>query len=213
MEDITTAVIFVAVILFGFLITKFIEYSLERKLKELVAWSVSDDPSECRYNGPLHIYISNAQNKLSLPQEYRICGDDEWDVIKEILKQYQKELTQDYFLGKVHLFVSKYVIYGEVYFMYALERFLDHHQCDYSFLSHKMQQETISYKSYGSWGGPLFDATFSLTDFAVVYHKLYYIAYLFCKNSKVINPKSDSYQGDNSIKEILDTRQIQISRF
>ena len=162
---------------------------------------------------PLYSYIANAQIKLNIPSEYKIGGTNEWDIVKNILTEFQKELIQDYFNSNLKIVKSKYVIPGEHYFMFALTSFLEDHQCDYDFQGNNMRKEQLSYKRYGDWGGPCYDATYSLTDFALVYHKLYYITYLFCKRSEIFNPKGVAFQNSESIKSILDTKQIQISRY
>lgn len=76
-----------------------------------------------------------------------------------------------------------------------------------------MHQKRLSYSEYGSWGGKLFDATFLISDFSVVFHKLMYTSYLYCKSSKSINPKNELYQYPESIRKVLDSRELSISRF
>lgn len=63
---------------------------------------------------------------------------------------------------------GKYLMPDKTYFMYLLQGYCEEHQCDYKLLGYDMHKETISHKSYGSWGGPLYDATYSLTDFAIL---------------------------------------------
>ena len=134
-------------------------------------------------------------------------------MVKDILSEFQKELIQDYFSNKLKIVKSKYDIPGEHYFMFALTSFLEDHQCDYDFQGNPMHKDTLSYKRYGDWGGPCYDATYSLTDFALVYHKLYYVAYLFCKSSEIFNPKGVAFRNSESIRSILDAKQIQMSRY
>ena len=134
-------------------------------------------------------------------------------MVKDILAEFQKELIQDYFNNNLKIIKSKYAIPAEHYFMFALTSFLEDHQCDHDFHGNAMQKERLSYKRYGDWGGPCYDATYSLTDFALVYHRLYYVAYLFCRSSKILNPNGVAFQNSESIIRILDTKQIQISRY
>lgn len=194
--------VYVAIIAFE----KWHEYSQSKKMKDLVAWSLTGGDGI-----PLWAELSNAQINLHIPQEYCISGDQEWSLVKGILEEYKKHLTLSYFQGQLGLIKSKYVINGEAYFMFTLQDFLREHQCDYNFLGHNMHKETLEYKRYGDWGGPCYDATYSLTDFAIVFHKMYYIAYLFCKNNKAINPSEDAFQNEKIISEIIDTKQIQLS--
>ena len=219
-EPITYRILIYAISIFVFVasvaFSKWRDLSRERKLRDLVSWSVVNaKPQELLVHShdlPLWAYLKNAQIKY-IPQEHHISGDDEWQFAKEILEAYQNYLTQSYFRGHLKEIKSKYAVDGEDYFMSALHDFLSSHECDSKFLGYDMHEKTVDYKGYGSWGGPLFDATYSLSKFAVVYHKMYYIAYHYCKNSKITNPKGSSFQNEKYIREILDTNQIQISRY
>lgn len=186
--------------------------SKERSLRDLVFWCVSEDSKIYRCGLSLRDYIKNAQIKEELPQKYRLSGDTEWNFAEDILREFQHDMTQKYVQGCIEEINSKYVIPGDHYFMFSLDRFLEKHQCDSKFYGHEMHKETVSYKHYGDWGAQLFDATYSLTEFSVVYHKMYYLSHIFCKNSKVINKNGGSYRFEDDIKRILDTKQIHISR-
>ncbi len=181
-----------------------------KSLKKLVAWSVTED-NHIRCNLPLSSYIVKAQNKLSIPCEYRISGKTETWYMEEILAMYQKDLSQAYFKDQLVVIKSKYVITGEFYFMYLLYVFLSDHQYDYEFLGHDMHKEQLEYTHHGDWGGPLFNATYSLTDFALVFHKMHYITYMYCLSNEVLKDFVPEWNEEN-LKEILDTKQIQISR-
>lgn len=197
-------------------VSKWRALSQEIELRKLVAWNILPHQAFAEFDGhdfPLWTYISNAQIKFQLPQEYRISGDDEWSYAKDILSEYQKDLTLSYFKGQLKPIKSKYIVESEHYFMLGLCGFLKDHQCEYKFLGHDMHSKRVEYKEYGSWGGTLFDATYSLSEFAVVYHKLYYITYIFCKNSQFANPEGNSFTREGSIREILDSMQIQLSRY
>lgn len=202
--------IFVAIVAFG----KWRELSQERKLRNLVSWCVvKENYGELLIHAhdlPLWAYLKNAQIK-HLSQEYHISGDDEWKSAKVILDEYQKDLTQSYFKGKLIVIKSKYVISGECYFMASLYAFLSEHQCDYEFLSHDMHKERLEYNRYGDWGGPLYDAKYEQTDFAIVLHKMHYITYMYCKEDERLKGFVPAWNEEN-LKEILDTKQIQISR-
>lgn len=197
--------------------SKWREYSQEKKLRDLVSWSAIGDycPGLGRhsYVRELLIEVLNAQCNNAIDKKYSITEDSEKKCVIEIIEAYQKDIMRSYFKGQLIVIKSKYAISGADYFMISLCNFLKDHQCDYQFLGHEMHKERIAYKEYGAWGGTLFDATYSLTDFATVYHKLYYITYLFCKNSEIANPSGYAYNNEKYIKEILDTKQIQLSRY
>lgn len=207
MAEMITSLTFLLVVVFYFLFSKLRELYKVKSLRDLVAWSVNGEGGI-----PLWAEISNAQIKLKLPNEYCVIGDDEWEYVREILDEYRKDLMNSYFKGYLKMIKSKYVISGECYFMASLYTFLCEHQCDYEFLSHKMHKERLEYHRYGDWGGPLFDAKYEQTDFAIVFHKMHYITYMYCKEDKRLKAFVPVWNEEN-LKEILDTKQIQVSRF
>jgi len=196
---------------------KWREYSQEKKLRELVSWSALGDysPALGRYSylSELLYAVLNAQYDDAIDKKYRITEEFEKQYVREIIEEYQKDIMRSYFKGHLKLIKSKYVVNGEDYFLITMRDFLESHQCDEKFLCHDMHEEIVEYKRYGDWGGPCYDATYALTDFAIVFNKLYYITYLYCKHSKIANPRGNRFSNEMFIKEILDTKQIQISRF
>lgn len=193
------------------------ELSQEKTLRELVTWAALGDhcPTIDRnsYISELLIAILNAQYNDALDPKHQITEDIEKQYVAEILNEYRQNLMRSYFKGHLHPIKSKHSLSGEDYFMLSLVDFLKDHQCEESFLGHDMRKERLVYKRYGDWGGPCYDATYSITDFSVVYHKVYLIAYLYCKNNRRINPDGNYFNSEKFIKEILDTHQIQVSRF
>ena len=118
------------------------------------------------------------------------------------------DVARKYFLDQLSLIKSKYAASGEDYFMAAFYNFLTEHQCYHEVVGHAMQKERIAYKDYG-YGCD--DATYLLSDFGLLYHKLLYITFCYCKNSRVINHKKQlafGEQRENGIKAILDTKQL-----
>lgn len=210
MTGLIVAIILVVIIESYFIIKKVHELSKQKRLNELVAWCVTTNSNEYRNNLSLLDYIKNAQNKYCTTSELKIATD-EWDSVKLLIESFQNDTTQDYFCK--HLKNPPPKIDGESYFMCLLQEYLDKHQCDHYFLDNKMHKETLSRKDYGSWGGQLYDATYSVTDFALVFHKLYYISYMFCKNSTKINPNMEYFTCEKSIEDVITSKTISISRF
>lgn len=187
------------------------QYQRKEELKSLVAWCVVKDRS-FRYNLDLREHVHNAQLEY-VPKSYRISEQDEWSHVQHILRCFVSYLTDSYFSDYLYLPKSKYAISGDDYFMFSLCSFLEAHQCDFELSGQSMHKETISFIDYGTWGGMLYDAKYSLSDFALTYHKLYYISYMYCKSSPVINPKGKGYKREQKISDILDAGQIEISRY
>lgn len=192
------------------LIKKIGELSREKELKKYVAWCVSNNSTIYRCSLDLWHYVYNAQNDIT--EEYRISSDEEWETVKEILRGFCQELTQDYFYGRLNLPKTKYTLWEHEYFMLSLVPYLDAHQCDSVFLGHEMHEKRLSYKAYGQWGGQLYDAEYSLTDFAITMNKLYYIAYMYCKKNSTINPTGDLYRSAAGLEKIISGKTMKISR-
>ena len=198
---ISSGVLTILIIALIFMISKLREYYSEKKLRELVSWSIIGD---------YRFAIANAQYKYGIKKEYCITEETEKEYMWEIIAEFQKEMARSYFKGELKTVKSKYAIWGEHYFMYSLQYFLGKHQCDYEFLGHYMHEERISYKEYSGDG---YESTYTLTDFAVVYHKMYYISHVFCRNCKPIIESNMVLPFDNAknIEKILNTKQIEIS--
>ena len=191
-----------------FMVPKLRELYSESNLRKLVSWIMIN------HDLPLWTYIKDAQYKYEIKKEHRITDEHDWEIVQDILRQFQADIGQSYFKGNLKQIKSKYVISGEHYFMVLLCSYLMEHQCDREFLGYDMHKETLSYKEYGSWGGQLFDATYALTDFAIIYHKLYYIACVFCKNCPTLMKSFiPIYIDEKGTEEILNTKQIKISRY
>lgn len=200
----------IAIVAFG----KWKELIREKKLKELVEWSAIGDYSPAlgrnSYTSDLYIAIHNAQFNEAIDKKYRFT-EGEKQYILEIIDAYQKDIMRSYFKGSLRLIESKYVVSGETYFMAAMYSFLSEHECDYTFLGHDMHKERVFYKSYGESFSSGSESIYSLTDFALTFHKIHYVTYMYCKHNKILESYVPEWN-EKSIREILDTQQIQISR-
>lgn len=201
-----------------FLANKVYHYHLEKSLRDYVSWCVSDDPSAyCHYNRKciwkLRDYICNLQKHMRLGAEYRITEKSEKDIVCEIITAYQQDLIQSYFQNLLSLNRKIAKISSEEFFVITLVEFLRKNECEKEF-NGKDMYITKSYKSYPSRGMlPPFDAVYELTDYAVIYHKIYYIAELFLEENKHLYNIIHFYPNPDEIKKVIDTREIKVSRF
>lgn len=190
-------------------------------LYKFVAWCVSKDDLVYRCNLSLLHYVHNAQISLKISDSHSIRGDIERGYAKSILDGFTSYLCESYFCHKINRDnlrklgkwekIDGYFI--EIhFFMFQLYNYLSSHQCDSHFLGQDMHCKTLSRKDYGMWGGPLYDATYELTDFAVVFHKMLYISYMFCKNSSIYADVISKYATEQSYIDVINTKQISISR-
>ena len=196
-----------------------------------VAWCVTEDSHIYRCNMQLidwlhnipfysikkksaDCFFPNADKLFPIHEKYRIHIDEERTIAKEILKQYQQDLIQRYFSGKLSLAYSPPKLTSAEYFLFTLSEFLQKHECEKSFNGNEMYK-VKDYKSYGSWGGALYDATYELTDYAVVYHKMYYIAQMYCLTLRKnpLDTETTSYISAEVTKKVIDTREMKVSSY
>ena len=202
--------IFVAIIAFS----KWRELTIGRKLYNLVAWSVTTDfigSGSVRPGLDLIDYIGNVAYAHKLPDRYKITDEKEREIAKDILKEYQRFLTQEYFSRKLSCPKTKYTDYGEHFFFANLFDFLSSHQCDYTFIGNDMHDELLSRKQYGKSYTSDSESTYKLSAFGIVFHKLLYISYLFCKESPIYKNLVPSWRKPESFTDPLDSMQITIS--
>ncbi len=201
-------------------IFKWHELAKTKQLKNLVEWSVTGGYCPAAginsYDRELWVALLITQHKLNISREYRINEKEDFDNCHEIIKEYQADISRKYFLGELTLIKSKYAVSGEDYFMAAFYEFLSKRQCYNEVVGHTMHEERLEYKHYGQWGGELYDATYLLSDFGLMYHKLLYITFCYLKNSKIFNPENKvdwQEQRESGIKKVLDTKQLAVSCF
>lgn len=208
----TVALCFILFWIAFFFIQSYRDKSSVASLKELAAWTLTENDNVFRCNLRLRDYIHSAQLKYVSEKEFRIQTEEEWETVKTILGAYKEELSEAFFCNRLALPKSKYAISGEIFFFYSLCSFLREHQCESTIAGHEMREKQLEYKRYGNWGGPLYDAKYLLSDFGITYHKLLYASYMYCQNSRAINTKGDFYNREESIADIIASRQIEISR-
>ena len=229
-EQFASFALVILVFVFCFLVYKTHQYSLAKTLKSRVSWCVTDNSNIYRCNMSLlewlcnvphyakrkerNYFFPNADKSFPIDEKYWLSGEEELNIAKEILYAYQKELSQEYFSGQ--LSVSRFVckLSNAEYFLVTLKEFLEKYECKDTF-NDKRMYSTKSYKSFGSWGVPLFDATYELTDFAVVYHKIYLIAQIYCLalRENPLDTTTTSYHSAEYTKKVLDTREMEVSRY
>lgn len=208
MDDLLIALAYVSILLLIFFIGRFRTYSKEHSIFKLVS-QIMDYQNHNTI--PQYNAILRAQHDLRIPKEYHVSIEDHL-ILNDIISEFKKSLSEAYFMGQVGYIRSRYVIEEDAYFMYKLCGFLADHRCDREVGNHNMRKAVLSYKSHGKWGSDLYDASYKLSEFGIIYHKVYYISYLYCKNSKIFNPKGNSFPYDNSIKEVIDQGVLSVSQ-
>jgi len=201
--------------------TKWYGYRRDKKVREFVSWAVIGDYCPAlgvnSYVRTLLNSVLREQAKYIDSEKYMITGSEEEANAFEIIEEFQKSVSRNYFSERIKPPRGKFRKMTKTdFFFFHLNDFLAEHECDSEFFGHDMRGERISYSPRGTtiWSGS--DSTYVLTEFAIVYHKMYYIAYLYCKNSTITNPGTSKHYKEwveESLKKTLDTNQIEISSY
>lgn len=195
-----------------FLIEKLYKFSLEKALHNHICWCVSDDSKVHRCSLSLLDYVIIAQDYESkshkptydispIPEEYWVSRKDE--CVKDILRLYQSELSQQYFNGTLLSTSSVAKLSNEEYFMLTLYIFLIKHEDDGELCGKEMRTFKLKF-DYGDGG---YKKTYSLTDFGTAFFKLLYISTSVCVETERIK-KINPYYGLEGTKTILDSKEI-----
>lgn len=201
--DIILLLVSVSAISGYFLISKVTKLSAEQRLLDHIIWVRSHN---------LYSYILDFQRELSIPQQYCLQGGQEELLAKKILLAFQNFIESAYFKKELLPIRSKYVVYGEQFFARMLWVYLQKHSCDGKISGCDMHEKQLSQHRYGESISSGFDATYSLTQFGIVYHKLYYISFRFLGNSPIFNKNGTLFQEPDSafIKDAIDSAKISI---
>lgn len=196
-----------------FTIDRTVKYYKQKKLFDLVAWSVIGDynPMLGRYSyiNDLVFSITRAQSGDSISAQYKIVEEKDFKLVSEIVEEYQDYITKLYFRKELNLFKSKYTVSKTDYFMAMFHDFLSENSDKSEFLGHDMYSERIYYKRNEGGG---YRAKYAMSDFGILFYKLYYTTYMYCKESPVFQNRVKGWEEKN-IKDVLDTKQIDISCF
>ena len=188
-----------------------------KRTKKLVAWAVLGDYDAIvgpkSYTQALWSDIKNAQYTFKLSKEYSIIEENDVILCHDIIREYQNHMAKRYFLDTLPNYQTKKRLSSKDYFMATLYDFLSDHQCDHEFIGHIMCEKRLKYIEYGTWGVTNYDATYALSDFAIIYHKLLYITFCYCKNCLAFNPEKDSTwreTRENSLKNAITKKQLDV---
>lgn len=193
------------------LIVKLNEFDFEKKKKRFVGQIIHGDwqIDHFHINNYDFSYFEIIQKKLNLSDVYSLNNGDKEQVIK-IIEAFKKNLSEKYFSDRLVLPKPKYRISDNEFLMLSLYLFLDENTSSTYFCKEPMHKNTVAYKSYGF---NEYDATYSVTEFAIIVYKLLYIAYVYCQNSEALNPKGNIFNNANKeyIEKLINTETICIS--
>lgn len=187
------------------------KFEKEKRLKSFVAWCQS---SAARDGDSLVDIICQVQRELNLPPDLRLQTKEEKTYASEILEDICDSIARLHFSENLDIPKVKPAWGWQTKcLMFWIQSQLEDHQCDFHYLSHDMHDKTISWRDYGSYGGRNFDATYTLSDFAVAFHKLYYISYVHNQRDKEMNPQGKYNRHEERIEKTIRNKSISITSY
>ena len=149
--------------------------------------------------------LHNTQHQLNIPSQHRLFRSEN-DPVTEILNLYRKDLNAK-FLNNT-LLHTRYItkMNDTEYFFFTFYNFFYNHSCDTDLGKNEIL--TLKHKENGAHGR--YDAEYTLTDFGVIFYKLYHLALSYCETNSHIN--QNNFRGSDGIKSILDTQKVTISK-
>ena len=190
------------------------KYNRQNKLKEFVKWCIIEDkPKVNTYKTSLYNSINEIQNELNILSEYRLSTNNDWDTVKKILKEFQRIIILSYFSDTLPTpkIKSNSEIENDTCFFYLLQRYLAEHRYESSFLGYKMQ-EVIKKTDKPDTITDLSESEYELTDFSLIFNKLYYITYLYCKNNPILNPKGKYWNDEAEIEKTIKLKKFSAAK-
>lgn len=189
-------------------------YSKTKDIQEAVAWCVSKRDHTIKTRLRIRDCFEREQIEKNIQADLQIVEEKEWDYARDIIHEFQSDLIDDFFDGtlkeirKAHSNRFQNYMYLSYhtecidYFMFYLSTFLQHHENDLDFRGNSMyEKSTYKDKRFGT--------EYILTEYAIVYHKMYYIAYNHCIEkgfSGFFREESDRIKSSAISKTMLFTR-------
>lgn len=174
---------------------KFLDYHKQSKIRSLV--------HDClRNRRDLLIFIHQAQS--AIPAQYQIT-DSESHYVNLILSEFENSLVQKHSACEITLPKTRYSIPTIDFFMNQLYLFCKEYQYDEE-VAGEVMRDTVLYR-HG------YNTTYSLTDFGVAFHKVYYISVNYVANSRIYNPNGNGLHYPDIYTAPIDSRSLELESF
>ena len=153
---------------------------------------------------------------INIPDEYKINYRAEQNSLNKILTVFIEFADSIYFSDALDFGFKLSRLSENEYFIYLLSWFLKENELDKNslfFHKYRIDMYDIELLSYNENGCE--DYIYKLTDFSTTYQKLLLFTYLYEENNssfKRLYPKISNYRKSDSIKDILDKKQIDVMR-
>lgn len=189
LPSLLTGVLAIPLLSLALRISGWYENYITIKVKSLIGWWLLSSGAD------MLDYIQNRCVSKYIGTGYLIQQESDKKIAFEIIEAFQKD-TKYLYLECNRFANSKLArkTYSD-FFMYYFEKYLDEHN-DYYFKENRMYVEETKENSC---------AKCSITEYGMVYNKLFYMARLFCERSSKLNKNNDYWSEE--IKKKLDTKE------
>lgn len=170
-------------------------YSI-KEVKDLVSDLLSDIHAD-----QLRFYLIHAMDTNKIPENYRICSDEEWNYANDILADFKKYLSKAFFNDELYVPKSRYAVESRDFFMYFLNIYLHKRLSNDRIFRDNTFKGVISHTEGTT--------VYELSVLGITLYKMRYISSLYCLNSDVLNHKKDYYVNEQGFKDIIDSKQTE----
>lgn len=150
--------------------------------------------------------INISQSENDIPSDCQIQTNDEWEIAETILEIFKKDLSSKYYRRtlpymmeiksnrlKNYFFITN-TLTDIDYLMYYMCFYLTENMTQLSISGHRMYNCSGQDRKYIS-------VSYTMTDFAVVFHKLLLISYIHCGKAKIDG--YEKYKAENIKNDII----------
>lgn len=188
----------------------FVKNNRKESLHKQVEWVTSTNDG---WDGPRDMaiwkYVYNVQVERNIPQQYRITRNDDWDLVRAIIKECADNVGKDYLNRRLEPGAEYAALTQQEFFFAQLYYHLRIKASKYNKICGRDMFSRVEnfVNEYGYDAKKCF-----LSDAGVVYYKLCYITALYCKDNPRINCVKTGVwiTGDDDVyKTILDRNYVE----
>lgn len=191
-------------------IYKSVQNSQSESLRKQVDWVTSTNNG---WDGPRAMeiweYVYNVQIEKNISQKYRITKNEDWDLVRSIIKECADNIGKDYLSRRLEPSAEYAALTQQEFFFAKLYYHLYIKASKYNHICGKDMFSCVE-NFVNEYGRDAKKCT--LSDAGIVYYKLCYITALYCKDNPRINCVKTGVwiTGDDDVyKTILDRNYVE----
>ena len=170
------------------------------------ARDLSNKVKELAQDKDLMWHILHEQKILKINDAYRLHAsiDEEKQFVNEILETHKKSVIDSFFSDSLKKEKKFYILTFQEYYMYSLYCFLNNNLLDGINGKRILSKDLYKYiNSDDEW-----HKNYALTNYAIIYHKLYIIVCTYCKDNKHLSELADFEHSINCSQDNINEEMI-----